>query len=109
MSKKVLKLLAVLSVVFASCSEETEQKISIPETQKNPLTAQEVKNRIDESIQTTGNFSWVNASAHLIWSASVHGQNIITIGFGNNKNDFDRSKMTNSVAAQNQILSIIEN
>lgn len=108
MSKNVLKLLAILSIVFVSCSEENEQNISIPEAQKNPLTAQEVKNKIDESIQSTGNFSWVNASAHLIWSASVHGQNIITIGFGNNKNDFDRSKMTNSSSVQNQILAIIE-
>ncbi len=54
MSKKVLKLLAVLSVVFASCSEETEQKISIPETQKNKVT---IFNRWGSKVFEVSNYN----------------------------------------------------
>lgn len=107
MTTKQLKLFAMLIFVLGSCSEETEQKSNIPEAQKNPLSAQEVKQKIDESLQSTGSFNWINASTHLLWSASMHGQHVLTIGFGNSKNDFDRVKMANQATVQNELMAII--
>lgn len=111
MTNKLLKMMAVLLLVTASCTKEDslqENSIVIAEAQKLPMTAQEVKNKIEESIQTSGNFNWKDASSHMLWSASFHGQNIMTIGFGNNRNDFDRSKSTNNASIQRELLAIIQ-
>jgi DeoR/GlpR family transcriptional regulator of sugar metabolism len=54
-----------------------------------------------------GGFNWKNASNHLLWSASVNGQNLITIGFGNSKNDFERAKSANNAQIQQSLLTLI--
>lgn len=111
MINKLLKMSLVLVLLTASCTKEDnlqENSIVIADSQKNPLTAMEVKNQIDESLHNTGIFNWKNASSHLLWSASVHGQNIITIGFGNNATDFERSKSANNASMQRQLLALIQ-
>lgn len=111
MVNRLLKIAFVALFLTASCSKDEsiqENAIVISDAQRTPMSAMEVKHKIDESLQTKGSFNWKDASTHMLWSASVHGQNIITIGFGNNSNDFDRSKSTNNAAVQKQLLSIIQ-
>ena len=110
MINKLLKLALVLLLITTSCSKDdslNEQTITIDEAYKLPLSAQEVKNRIDNAIETKGSFDWSESSSHMLWSASVHGQNVLTIGFGNSKNDFDRTKSRNQASLQKQLLDII--
>jgi serine protease len=109
MSSKLLKLSIVFVLIFASCSrDETLQQdtIAVPIVQKEPLTAKQVNAQIDEAL-SRGGFNWKNASNHLLWSASVNGQNLITIGFGNSKNDFERAKSANNAQIQQSLLSLI--
>lgn len=109
MASKLLKLSIVFVLVFASCSkDETIQQdtVAIPVTQKEPLTAKQVNAQIDEAL-SRGGFNWNNASDHLLWSASVNGQNLMTIGFGNSKNDFERAKSANNAQIQQSLLSLI--
>ncbi|WP_435523503.1 hypothetical protein [Chryseobacterium indoltheticum] len=43
-----------------------------------------------------------------MWSGIVQGNKIASIGFGNSKDDFDRSKSSNSEALQQEILDVIK-
>lgn len=110
MTKKALKLSIVSLLIFASsCTKEDtiEKEIVIDSAQKNPLTAQQVKNEINESLNSKQSFHWSASSDHLLWSAIVQGQNIATIGFGNSKDDYDRSKSVNNQKIQKELLDII--
>lgn len=111
MVNRLLKIAFVALFLTVSCSKDDsiqESAIVISDAQRTPMSAMEVKNKIDEALQTKGFFNWKDASTYMLWSASVHGQNIITIGFGNNSNDFDRSKSTNNAAVQKQLLTMIQ-
>ena len=109
MSRKIVKLVLLSLIVLASCSRDdsSEKTIAIEESQKNPLTAEQINAKIDASLNTKGSFNWSEASSHLLWSATIHGNNVMTIGFGNSKTNFERSKTTNSSKIQNELLSII--
>jgi serine protease len=109
MTKKTVKLLFFSLFILASCSKNdaVDETLSITTSQKDPLTAAQINAVIDESLRSQGTFNWNGASSNLIWSAIVQGQNIATIGFGNSKDDFDRTKSENNLKIQNDILDII--
>lgn len=93
-----------------SCSREDSvdnKTIVIPENQKTPLTPAQINAKIDESISVNGTFNWSKADSHLIWSAVVNGNNVVTIGFGNSKTNFERAKTANNIKIQNELLAII--
>lgn len=110
MKKTLLRICAVSIIAFASCTQDDSkfEDIVVSPEQKNPLTATQIVSKIDESLQTKGSFNWKDASNYEIWSAIKNGNNICTIGFGNDKNDFDRSKSMNGRGYQNSIIQIIE-
>lgn len=110
MLSKLLKLSVVFVLVLASCSkdENTKEEImTIATSQKEPLSAKQVNAKIDEALNSKGTFNWRDASDHLLWSAAVNGQNIVTIGFGNSKNDFEREKSQNNAKIQQDLVAII--
>jgi serine protease len=110
MTKKILCFLVLASIAFSSCTKEDsiDDSIVIDASQKDPLSAQQINAKIDESFSVKGSFNWKEASNHLLWSAMVQGQNIATIGFGNSVSDFDRSKSSNNQKIQNDLLAIIK-
>lgn len=110
MKKRILKLLVLTILVFSSCSKEDSVQgndIVIDAAQKDPLTPQQINAKIDETLQSTGTFNWKDASNHLLWSAAFRGSNIVTIGFGTSKNDFERAKSSNNAKIQKELLDII--
>ena len=109
MKSHLLKFSFIL-LLLAGCTnnESREQQIVINPEQKEPLTTTEVNAEIDRQINTKGTFNWREASSHMIWSAAVHGNYVMTIGFGSSKNDFDRSKSTNSSVIEEELLGIIQ-
>ena len=112
MSKRIIKLFLLSLIVFTSCSKEDsmdKKAIVIPESQKNPLTPVQINAKIDEAINTNGTFNWRDADSHLLWSAVMNGNKVVTIGFGNSKNDFQRAKSSNNAQIQKELLAIILN
>lgn len=110
MSRRIIKLVLLSLIVFASCSKEEsmdKNSIVIEETQKSPLTTTQINAKIDESLHTKGSFNWSEASSHLLWSAVVNGNDIVTIGFGNSKSNFERAKTSNNAKIQNELLAVI--
>jgi subtilisin family serine protease len=110
MINKILKISLLSVLIFASCSREENQNesaIVIDAAQKNPLTPTQINAKIDESLNTKGTFNWSEASSQLLWSAVINGNNVVTVGFGNSKNNFERAKTTNNASIQNELLAII--
>ena len=110
MIKKILRVSLLLLLILSSCSRDENQienSIIIEASQKTPLTPTQINAKIDESLNTKGTLNWSEASSHLLWSAVVHGNNIVTIGFGNSKTNFERAKTANNAKIQNNLLAII--
>ena len=99
MKKLSLKLiLATMTLVVFSCSKDAPQEEILPEstdliTQREALTPTEINAKINATIKKKKGtqLEWKDLDAHTIWSAAVHGDNIITVGFGSSADDFIRS------------------
>ena len=81
-----LKLMLLGVLVIVSCSKEETTFENQPENiqfPENPLTIEEINSKITETIENTGDFDWNAVDAHFLWSAVIHGQNVLTIGYGN--------------------------
>ena len=87
-------VMATLGVISCSkdapISESLEEESSVVVVQRTPLTPTEINAKINETISNREDFEWTNMDAHMIWSATVHGDQILTIGFGSDDNDFDK-------------------
>lgn len=106
MKKNVFYLL-MLFFVFTACNRDDLQNnpSNIEVTQKDPLTAKEINEKINETIKTKGRFSWKESSDHFVWSAIFQGNKIASIGFGSS---FDRSLTPDNKAIEEEILKLIE-
>ncbi|PTX63518.1 subtilase family protein [Kordia periserrulae] len=105
--------LAVLVAAFSviSCSndpaiETLEEENSVVTLQKTPLTPTQINAKINETVSSRERFEWTNMDAHTIWSATVHGDQILTIGYGNDDNDFNKEN-SNAESIKNRLLQRI--
>ncbi|MCO6162847.1 S8/S53 family peptidase [Flavobacterium sp. NRK F7] len=112
MKKTVFKicLLAVLGLNVA-CTEDSIEKNTAEEVQnfnQKLLSPQQINDEIKSTLQQTGQFYWKNASLQLLWSASQHGQNLVTIGYGTSTTDFEKSASNQSKEIVEQLLNSIQ-
>lgn len=107
MIKNVFKI-ALLLLLVAACSEHnSESEITIPSAQKEPLSTAQINAEIDKKTSVGADFKWKTASDHLLWSAVVQGHFLVSVGFGNNAADFDRSKSAQAARIQDELLQTI--
>ena len=112
MKKTNISILILAALVFAACSREDNfdqpsNPIQEEALIKDPLTPQQVNAKIDQALETNGSFDWKDASNNLLWSAVHHGNDVVSIGFGTSKNDFERSKSPDNAKIQNELLQLI--
>jgi serine protease len=107
MKKCVFLLLTAFAL--SSCSNDDLQTSAIESeiVQTDPLTTRQINDQINETTKSKGRFSWNESSSHFLWSGIVRGNKIASIGFGDSKDDFDRSQFSNSEALQSEILEVI--
>ncbi|MFD0993157.1 S8 family peptidase [Tenacibaculum geojense] len=100
--KRILLSLATVAVLF-SCSKNEE--VPVQEQQQDQLSKQEINAKIKASIEETGDFFWSNSDVHTIWSALQHGENLLTIGYGASKSEFQKSASSESI--KNDIINLV--
>jgi subtilisin family serine protease len=100
----------VLSIAISSCTQETleiEQdtaNLSIDKQQKL-LSISQINAIIDGELQKRGGFDWNNMSDQVLWSATVHGDHILTIGYGNKGESFRGSDNLRLITSKEGIVS----
>ena len=113
MKKTIFKLCCIAFLGLSiSCSEDSIENEAVQETQnfnQELLSSKQINDEIKSVLQQTGQFYWKDASLQMLWSASQHGQNIITIGYGTSTSDFEKSNVNKSSAIEKELLAIIAN
>ncbi len=111
MKKVYLKAMLLIAIVIVSCSKEdaiteteSQQSIEYPD---EPLTVAQINSRISESIRATGDFDWSNEDPHFLWSAVIHGQEVLTIGYGNEGQSFSEERDPELIAKRNTLLDLV--
>ncbi|WP_460217992.1 S8 family peptidase [Psychroserpens sp. MEBiC05023] len=110
MKNMYLKVLLLLAITLVSCAKEetfveTEsQDIQFP---KDPLTIEELNSRISQSLRASGDFDWNKQNAHVLWSAVMHGQNVLTIGYGEEGQSFSEVRDETLEAKKNALIDIV--
>ncbi|MFK7749465.1 MAG: S8 family serine peptidase [Kordia sp.] len=105
--------LAVFIAAFGviSCSNDApidtiEEESNVVLVQRTPLTPTQINAKINETISNRELFEWTNMDAHTIWSATVHGDQILTIGYGDDENDFNK-ETSNAEGIKNRLIQRI--
>jgi hypothetical protein len=103
----------VLLFIIASCTNEEvqfqEEMIDQSAMQQEPLSVAEVNDQITKLIELNGSFNWKDANDLLLWSATVHGNNILTVGYGEEKESFRIEKSTKLTSIKEDIIKTVEN
>jgi len=94
MKTKIL-FFSILIFIF-SCSKESENDI-IEIDNSEPLSRAEINEIIKNSIETSGDFNWMDTDAHTIWSALQYGEQLLTVGYGNSLDVVARSESSTTI------------
>ncbi|MCJ8155607.1 S8/S53 family peptidase [Chryseobacterium sp. SSA4.19] len=105
--KKNVFYLFMLLFIFTACNRDDIQNAAsdIEVVRKDPLSAKQINEKINETIKNKGKFSWNGSSDHFVWSAIFQGNKIASIGFGSS---FDRNLDSDNKATENEILDVIK-
>lgn len=111
MRKNYFKILIFSLFVGVSCTNDANIEVekSVITFDKDPISTKLINQAINESVKATGKFYWKDASLQMLWSATQHGNKLVTIGFGSNNNDFDKSKSPKSNEIESELLNLIVN
>ncbi len=106
--KKIYFLLATVVFFAASCTKENQltPEVQEPAQSVKPMKPSEINAFIKSKIDEKGTFNWREAGDILLWSAAMHGDSILSIGYGNSANDRMKSE-DNGKVKQNIINKVI--
>jgi hypothetical protein len=105
--KKNLAIIFML-LFIASCTKQDD--IAVKEKKQEqatlvPMDPTEINIEIKSMLQATGDFNWTDASDYMLWSAAMHGDSILTVGYGSSP--YDRHKSTENEDLKNSIVKKI--
>ncbi|NRD20897.1 S8/S53 family peptidase [Winogradskyella eckloniae] len=108
--KKMYRLVVVcIAITIVSCAKDTilEEELNANQFPEKALTIDQINQRISEQIEATGDFDWNNEDAHFVWSALILGQNVLTVGYGNEGQSYSEVVDNELIQKKNELLSII--
>lgn len=104
MKKTILTITVLLTMFSCSNNEDlTEQEVIQPDL----LSRKEINTKIKESLESTGDFIWGDTDVNTIYSALKLSNEILTIGYGSSKNEFQRS--TASASIKDELIALVTN
>ncbi len=110
MRKIHIKLMAIVLLVVVSCSKEDnfidqeEEQVVFPD---EPLTVPQLNDQITSAIQDKGDFDWSKVDAHFLWSAVIHGNNILSIGYGAEGESFSVERTPAIESKKNKVINTV--
>lgn len=107
------KLLILLLVIISSCSKDEVRTTQEAEqlqvnAQSKPLSVDEINAYLEDQINRNQTFDWSTSSDLMLWSAVYHGNNILTIGYGNEGQSFSEQPSPALEAMKDDILKQVE-
>ena len=103
MKKLVLSMAIAMAIVSCSKNEDIPQENTTQQTEL--LTKEQINAKIQESIDLKGDFFWMETDAHTIWSAIKHGDNMLTIGYGDSKDEFQKGPKSDAI--KDNLISLV--
>lgn len=102
-------MLLLLVITVVSCSKEEtnsieEQQLNFP---KEPLTIAQINAKIDQTLREKGDFDWADVDEHFLWSSVIHGNNLLTIGYGSENEIFSEVRNSSIETKKNALLQIV--
>lgn len=102
----------LLVLVIVSCSQEenyeTDNSTREINQNKSLLSIEEINAKIDEVVAKGDLFDWTkHADAQLLWSAVVHGDNILSVGYGNKGEFYSETKSQRLIAQKENLLQTV--
>ncbi|KAA1247148.1 S8/S53 family peptidase [Aquimarina sp. RZ0] len=90
---KKIMILTIGLFLALSCSEKDSVEITnqLQESQKI-LSIDEINNYIENQLKQYGDVDWTNAPANILYSAVIHGGEVLTVGFGEQGQSFVQGK-----------------
>ncbi|WP_025742715.1 S8 family peptidase [Aquimarina pacifica] len=107
----VMTLLFVLSCTNEDTNEIIDQSISNTDTKTQELlSVTEINAYIESELKQNGDVIWKNAPTNVLWSAVVHGEGILSIGYGDEGQSFSEpgKKSSNLITARENVLSLVQ-
>jgi len=105
--KKIYFISSILLFAFLSSCNNDDIGDVIGEILQDVLSVEEVNRQITKTLEEKGSFDWSEASDHLLWSASAHGDSILTIGYGNKGDNFRLKKSQKFTSIKENIIQTI--
>lgn len=110
MKKLHFRVLLLLLITISSCTQDdhfTEPSSQDVQFPKDPISIEEINSKIRENIKNTGDFNWADVNEHFLWSALMHGQNVLTIGYGNPGQSFSEVEDPELTAKKGTIVNTV--
>ena len=113
MKKTILQSFMIASLLgVVACSTDdglkTQESPVVTNFESDTLTHDQIKNAIDAVNRVGGEFAWSKGSNQLLWSAIVSGNNLVSIGFGDHKDDFEKQAGGKADKFRSEIIQLIQ-
>ncbi len=87
--KKIIPLILGLFLVLSCSKDDPTEIIDENSESQKILSIEEINSFIETQLKKKGDLDWANdASAHILYSAVMHGGEVLTIGFGDKGESF---------------------
>ncbi len=108
---KKIKFILIGLILVVSCTKEEVNEVitndsSIEESQKL-LSIAEINSYIKQQLKKDNDLLWMEAPANVLWSAVIHGNGYLSIGYGK-EGDFSDRKSPESSKTKGNILDILK-
>ncbi len=100
--KKLMSLLVGLLLVLSCSQEETTVNTATPEPE-GLVSVAEVNEFIANELKQSGDVDWTRAPSHILYSAVMHGGNVLSVGYGAEGESFVVG------AKSNRLVSVLQN
>ncbi|MEW7280526.1 S8/S53 family peptidase [Aquimarina sp. 2201CG1-2-11] len=108
---KKVTLITILFMVF-SCSKENLNETTAPTTNlyesEKLLSITEINKYIAGELKQHRDVNWAKAPSNVLWSAVVHGGEILSVGYGEKGESFSIQKSPRLKNAQENIYNIVQ-